>query len=134
MSNNPSTIRERRTQHAQRGTPKSWHHRMARLIVGDYRPACMASGCPKAYGVARAATLVCEWDQDQNGRMVSRQRLYCNEHGSHFAGIHRIYLADLPQAKLSELEQADRSGWRYSDDLTTKGTKEHEEEAFNVTR
>jgi hypothetical protein len=102
---------------------RSWHHRMARLVPDGYRPACVAAGCPKIEGQRRAASYICEWDQQQGGKSVSRRRLFCSEHAGNFALRHNIYLAGLPDVKLSQIETAARDDWRYSDNVHHEGTK-----------
>jgi hypothetical protein len=57
------------------------------------------------------------------------------DHAGNFALNHDIYMADLPDVRLEEIETAGRDDWRYSDSLTTKdtkSTKEHEESVESV--
>jgi len=102
---------------------------MARLIRDSYWPKCMAPGCE------RAAEYVCEWDSMRFKKAVTGQKLYCAEHAGNFALKHGIYMTGLPDVALSQLEQADREGWRYADssyrsdrsDGSDRSDKEREE-------
>ena len=100
---------------------KSFHHRMARLVPDAYYPRCEARAC------ARAAAFICEWDQLRGIKAVSAHKLYCTTHACSFATKHNIYMAGLPSVRHSQLETAGRDDWKYSDNLTTKGTKVHED-------
>ena len=103
MSNRQSAIANHKS------APRSWHHRMARLVPDAYYPRCEARAC------ARAAAFVCEWDQQRGDRTVSAHKLYCTTHACSFATKHNIYMADLPSVKHSQLETAGRDDWKYSD-------------------
>lgn len=95
---------------ANQAAARSFHHRMARLIRDLYPSIkCQASKCWQAAGY------VCEWDQQQGGKPVSRNRLYCADHAGGFALRHKIFMADLPNVEFSQLETARRDGWRYSE-------------------
>jgi len=104
MINRQSTIANHQS------APRSWHHRMARLIQDVYNVKCQSPQCP------HIAEFVCEWDQQRAGKSVSGQKLYCPEHAGSFAERHRIYLALLPDVPFSQLETTSRDGWIYSDD------------------
>lgn len=100
---------------------------MAWLVTGSYSPACQAAGCAVHNGQPIAARFICEWDQQQGKKMVARRALYCAEHAGNFATRHNIYMADLPPIRIEDIETAGRDDWRYSDSLTTKDTKKHED-------
>lgn len=116
MVNHKSQIINQKSQ-------KSWHHRIARLIADAYDAKCGAANCQ------RAAKYVCEWDQIRGIRAVSGCKLYCAHHACNFAAKHGIYMADLPDVKLSELETASRDDWKYSDDKDIHHEGHEEREA-----
>jgi hypothetical protein len=111
MSNNQTNSVSSVPSVAKNSVAKSWHHRMARLIADAYSPKCEAARCQ------RAAGYICEWDQMRGVRAVSGSKLYCAHHACNFAAKHNIYMADLPDVRLSQLETASRDDWRYSDEL-----------------
>lgn len=106
-----------------KSAPRSWHHRMARLVRDAYEIKCEAANCP------RAAEYICEWDQLRGIKAVSGCKLYCADHAGRFALKHGIYMADLPDVKLSELETASRDDWKYSDDKDIHHEGHEEREA-----
>jgi hypothetical protein len=89
---------------------------MARLVTGSYSPACQAAGCAaRNNGRPIAARFICEWDQQQGKKPVARRKLYCAADAGSFAVHHNIYMADLPDVRLEEIETASRDDWKYSD-------------------
>lgn len=105
LSNRQSTIENRQS-------PKSWHHRMALLILDGYAPKCEGRGCDDAVAYA------CEYDYMRYGKPVSGSKLLCLVHAHKFAGRHRInYLKSAPVVKLSALEFTDRDNWAYGEDM-----------------
>ena len=112
MSNNQS-----------KSVPRSWHHRIARLIPDGYSPKCNAPRCEPL------ALYICEWDQMRGPKAVSGRKLYCKVHAANFARRHKISMFDLPGVKLSQLETASRDDWRYGEDIQPRmNTNQHERE------
>lgn len=103
-SNNQSAI-------ANCSSPKSWHHRMARLELDSYNAKCQARGCK------RAADYICEYDFMRGGKPVSDSKVLCLSHAGHFAGKHRIDFGLAPTVLHSQIERADRDNWAYGEDI-----------------
>jgi len=89
---------------------KSWHHRMARLVLDSYKPKCEARSCDAA------ADFVCEYDYMRHRKPVSGSKLLCSFHSKNYAELHRIDVKSAPAIKFSQLEFADRDNWAYGED------------------
>jgi len=90
--------------------PRSWHHRMARLVLDSYTLKCQARGCKKA------ADYICEYDFMRGGKPVSGSKVLCLAHAYQFAERHRIDIISAPGVLHSQIERADRDNWAYGED------------------
>jgi len=93
---------------------KSWHHRMARLILDGYEPKCQVIGCE------RMARFCCEYDFMRNKKPVTGAKLFCDEDAMKFARKHNIDPTCAPNIYLSQLEKSDRNDWSYDRNRQSK--------------